>query len=459
MHARSERINRHNKKCAARIVGVVLVLGMAPARAETYSADEAVAYALKHNARLGAAREQLSAANARAQAAAGGRLPRLDAHYLLRRSDNALDAFADKLNTRSVTPATDFSADALNHPGGSTLHNTGVALQWPVYTGGRIDAGIGEAQHQERAAGFGYDRLRQVIAYETLTAYRGAQAAQAALKIADDAVAAAERHARTTARLLAQKRIVASDNLSADVNLGLIRAQRERGVTRQRSALTQLKRVMGLPFETALVIEPWNEAAITMPTPTPLETLEQRALEQRRDVAAQRALIEAGRRRVDSVRAADKPEVSVFAAENWYNDSLGLSNSAFSVGASVKFNLYNGGRNREEIRAAQHDTSEREQQLLALSQQVRQEVRDAYDALTEARARVAIAQDNADKAERTTTLVRGRYGEGRTILLDLLQSERVLVEARTEQLAATLDLAIAAAALELAGGTLARASE
>jgi len=35
---------------------------------------------------------------------------------MVRRSDNPLDAFADKLNTRTVDPATDFTAQALNYP-------------------------------------------------------------------------------------------------------------------------------------------------------------------------------------------------------------------------------------------------------------------------------------------------------------------------------------------------------
>lgn len=450
---------RRVRTYGARFVAAMLATAMARAGADAYSAADAIAYALAHNPSLGAAHERVGGADARARAAEGMRLPQVEARYLARRSDNPLDAFADKLNTRSVNPAADFGAGALNRPGFSTLHNAGIALEWPVYSGGRTEAGIREARHNRQAAASGYERLREVIAFEALAAYRRAQAAEAAVAIAAQAVRAAERHARTTAQLLAQKRTVLSDKLTAEVNLALVQAQRERAVSRRRIALAQLKRVMGLPLDATIEIGRWDEAAVAAPAPETLATIERRALERRRDMAAQKALIEAGRSRVSSARAAGKPQVSVFAAENWYDDSPGLANRSFTVGAAVRLNLYSGGRDRAEIRAAQHDANEREQELLALTQQVRQEVREAFYGLNEARARVAIAADNVGKAERTVELVRARYGEGRTILIDLLQAERVLVDARTEKLGAALDLAVVAASLELAGGALASASE
>lgn len=457
--ARPRRSGWTGKIHGAWTAGALLVVATVCAQADTYSIDAAIAYALAHNPSLGAAREQVGAADARLRAASGRRLPQVDARYAVRRSDNPLDVFADKLNTRRVDPASDFSADALNHPGASTLYNAGVALEWPIYSGGRVDAGIAEARHNQRAAAFGHDRVREVVAFETLRAYRGAQAAEAAVSIAEAAVRAAAQHADTTARLLAQKRIIASDKLTAEVNLALLESQRERAATRRLTAMTQLERVMGLPLGAAPQIAAWDEAAIAAPPMPALEAIEAGALERRRDLAAQKALFEAGRSRVRSAYAADKPQVSVIAAENWYDDAFGFGNASFSIGAAVRFNLYSGGRDREDVRAAQHEANEREERLLALRDQARQEVRDAFYALNEARARVAICADNVGKARRTVELVRGRYGEGRTILIDLLQAERVLVETRSEKLAATLDLAIAAAALDLARGTYASMPE
>ena len=107
--------------------------------------DEAIQQALTHNAGLRAAGASTLAAQDRARAARGNFLPQLGVRYFARRSDNPLDAFADKLNTRSVTAA-DLAPAAINEPGTSTLHATQLSIELPLYTGGRNLAGVREAE-------------------------------------------------------------------------------------------------------------------------------------------------------------------------------------------------------------------------------------------------------------------------------------------------------------------------
>jgi outer membrane protein TolC len=86
----------------------------------------------------------------------------------------------------------------------------------------------------------------------------------------------------------------------------------------------------------------------------------------------------------------------------------------------------------------------------ALEQQIKQDVRQAYQRLQEAGKRYSIANRNIAKARRTVSLVNERYGQGRTILIDLLQAERALLETRNEALAAALKIKAADAELAYA---------
>src|SRR3970040_1058321 len=95
--------------CGALALPVLAVAG-------PLSLDEAIRRALSQNLELRAADRQAQAADARADAARGAFLPQVGVRYMVRRSDNPLDAFADKINTRTADPATDFSAQALNYP-------------------------------------------------------------------------------------------------------------------------------------------------------------------------------------------------------------------------------------------------------------------------------------------------------------------------------------------------------
>lgn len=191
------------------LLAVVLGLG-GEAVAGSFDREQAVRYALAHNPELLALREQVAAAGGRTQTAQGARLPSLGLSYSARSSNNPLDAFADKLNTRSVT-APDFDPARLNHPGRSELHATQLALRMPLYAGGRLSATLASAEEMEHYARLQYERARELTAFHTLRAWLHVQAAQEGLAIADDAVKSAQEHARTTAQLAREGRIVVSD--------------------------------------------------------------------------------------------------------------------------------------------------------------------------------------------------------------------------------------------------------
>jgi len=429
-----------------------LALPALTAAAGPFSLDEAIRHTLNQNPELRAAGHQAQAADARADAAKGAFLPQIDVRYLARRSDNPLDAFADKLNTRSVTGA-DFDPARLNSPDTSTLHATQLSVELPLYTGGRRMAGVREAGAYAEAARLGYERHQQAAAYNALHAYRAAQAAAEAVIIANDAVEAAREHAETAARLVRQGRIVASDRMTAELNLAAAEGAREQAANRQRLAIEALRLVTGMPADAELVLPPWGAPDAVAALASAAES-EQRALATRKDLKASEAFVRASRAKVTAARAAFQPQIGVIAADSWYDSNAALDNKSQSIMGVVSMNIFSGGRDWHGLTAAHHDTEQNELRLEGLQQAVRGEVRAATSRLTEASARRAIARQTADKARENVRLVKQRYGEGRTILIDLLMAERLLVEARNEELAAGLGQELSAAQLQLAEGSL-----
>ncbi len=432
---------------------LLLVLVAAPVHAELYTRDEAIAFALAHNPELRAARERLSAADQRREAARGARLPQVGLSLSARTSNNALDAFADKLNTRNVT-APDFDPARLNDPGYSELYMGLLGLRWPVYTGGRVSAQIEGAAETARATRLQYERARELTAHHTLRAYLNVQMAEQGLAIAEDAVAAAAEHARTTANLVREGRIVTSDKLTAEVNLAAMESNRAQARSRLERARNQLRLVMGLPGGvTPAVTAP--EAALPAPAALSarLEDIEAAALSARKDLAAARALQAAAQANVEAARAAHLPQIDVIASHNRFanSEASDYSNSVMGV---LALDLYSGGRPSAEIAAAAAEAKQAQWQTQAQEQAVRNDVREAIEALREARERHGIATGNVARARETVQQVKVRYGQGRTILIDLLQAERALVEARNEELGARFGLETGYAALELAQGTV-----
>jgi len=442
------------------LLATVFLLGpglSTPLQAETWGLERATAYALENNPELQAARAQRDAAGARTRVTEGARLPELGLSHTVRTTNNPLDAFADKLNTRRTTSA-DFEPARVNHPGTSDIYMTSLALSLPLYTGGKLSADIASATELEKYTRLQYERRREIVAYQVLEAYLGLQAAETGLGLAEDAVKAARGHAQTTAQLAREGRIVVSDKLTAEVSLAAIQAQHEQAATRLARARDRLKLVMGLTLESDVRILPLAlDAGPALARH--LAESEAAALARRKDIEGLRALAQAAQARTRGAQAAHKPKVNVIASSNWYDKEFDTANNSWSVRGVASLDLYAGGRHTNEVVASQAEAREYGFRVRALEQAIRNEVRAAHDALREAGARNAIAREAATRARDSVRLVKERYGQGRTILIDLLQAERALVEARTEELASGVALRAAETGLRLAEGTLEAAPE
>jgi len=429
---------------------VLLSLGFTAAlgvRAERLGVEQAVQQALARSPMVLAADRRVEAAGASTEAARAGRWPRLDLRYTARRTDNPLEAFGDKLLTRSVT-GPDFDPYALNHPDPSRLYATELLFTWPIYTGGHLSASISQAEHHERATRLARERDREQLAFQVRAAYYEAQAAAAGVDIATTAVEAARAHAATTARLAREGRAVASDPIAAELQRAGSESAREQAVTRAHRALEELRRLLALAAPSSLELDPWTPPAAAAARAGNVE----RALGQRKDLLAARALTEAGSARIEQARAAYHPQFSIAASESWYDRDPALGNRAQTIMGVVSINLFRGGADAASLGAARAEAGEQALRVEALRDAIRAEVSGAQRALEEAAARRALAARIVDQARENVRIVARRYGEGRTLLMELLQAERLLVEARREALEAALADAIGRARLDLAEG-------
>jgi outer membrane protein len=430
----------------------VCFLVTASARAEIVDLDRAIARALAHNPELRAHAAQRDAAQAQRRAADSARLPQVGMHYSARSSDGALDAFSDRLLTGNVSIA-DFDPARLNNPERSTLYAAQLVVTFPLYAGGRLVADTASAAQQAQARQLHYERAREILAFETLRAYHDTQAANAARAIVDDAVRTTDDHVRTIAQLVREGRAVKSDRLSAEVALANYRSMHAQATTRAARALDTLKRLMNATPANDVEVAP-TLPEIGLSAPRERAAMEQDALATRKDIAGTRALLDAARHGIESARAAYKPRVNLVGASNWYGTDAMPDNQSSSVMGIVSFDLYTGGRHRADVDEAVAGVIELEWRAQAVEARSRDEIRAAADALRESTTRLELARANVEKAHEAAQLVNQRYGQGRTILIDLLQSERAWMEARQEALAAHLGVLVNDAALRLAEGTL-----
>jgi outer membrane protein TolC len=443
------------KKLRRGLAGVTLfgaIVLPTTATAEGFTLEQAVQYALEHNPGLPASRQQIDTAAAAKRLAGLGDQPTLALRYSGAFADDPLDSFAAKLKTRSVT-AEDFAPDRLNDPATSSLFAGSLVFNYPLYSGGRTGLEVERFAHLEGAAGHAHERQRQQVVSDTVRAYRAVQAAGAGVAIARDARAAAEEHVKTTRKLVREERTVASDQLTAEVNLAAYRALVEQAEGRMRQSLNALELAMGLPSGAAPQTVPLPPVSDAL-APEDAARHEQRALDARLDLKALREQLASAEKAVAAARTGSRPRVDLVADTSLYEDDPLVNEFSWKVMGVVSWDLYNGDRVGSEVAVARSRADEIRQQIPALEARIRGEVRDAHATATEALARIRAAQGSVAVARRNVALVKERYGQGRTILIDLLGAERGLVESRNEELAAQHAWLAARARLASADGSL-----
>jgi outer membrane protein TolC len=303
-----------------------------------------------------------------------------------------------------------------------------------------------------RAATLQFERARELTALHTLRAYTQVQLAEQGAVIAHEATDAARRHAQTTARLAREGRTVTADKLTAEVSLAAVESQQVQAQTRLEQARSQLKRVLGLAPDAELVVEPYPGAQVTVrPLPGAATPLENTALAARKDLQAVKLLAQAAAERVTAARALHKPKLDFVATHNRY-DNTDAAASSSSVMGVVSLDLFAGGSHDAKIAEAAAEAKQAQWQERAAEQTVRAEVREAFEYYRDASRRHELAKGNVERARETVRQVETRYGQGRTILIDLLQAERGLSEARNEELQSRLSLETGAATLDTAQG-------
>ena len=400
--------------------------------AEEISLEQATTYALEHSPLIQGSAATVRASSEQIKTAEAGKLPAVDVGYGIAYSDNPLTSFGSKLNNRNVT-AEDFSPDAINDPGFSDNYFADLTLSLPLYSGGRISAGIDEARAKHASTSAMHRRTEATVVYQVKRAYLLAQAAREAIAIAQSSTKSAATHVNTTKQLVAENRTVSADSLTARVFYNSVKSAVAKTEAQYQQALNALKHIMGMDLAADITVKRWTAKAGETSTPG-LESAITQALNKRQDLVAFDENIQAAEARTRIAGSASKPQLGLEARSSLYDDNPLVSEASWGVFAVAKVNLYSGGANQSRLSAAREQKLKLEADRQDKKLEIAREVRNAFASIDEGKSRLALATINQKNASAAVREINERYGEGRTILIDLLQSEQALIKSHSEAL-------------------------
>jgi len=384
------------------------------ARGDSLTLGDVVDVALRNNPQT-----QLSWAQARAGAATYGaataaRLPTVDASTNAVYSQTTIGQTLGGVGTRrAITPAATLSYLLFDFGGrsGSITAARAAAVALDL----THNATLQNVALQTEAAYFNYHAFRALVA-----------AARLSVAEADTNLVSAQQRNRAGVATIAD--VLQAQTLRAQAQLDLETAEGNAQIARGALATA-----MGLPASARYDLAPVNDSIPVALAAADVDTLINRALANRPDLAAARVEILQAQAEVRVARSAEFPSLTLGSTfSHPYSSQRNATGYNFSVNLGVAIPIFNLARPYNVMAAqAQVDASAARAGLLRT--EVAQQVYTSYYTLQTATQRVRTADVLLASATRSEVAARERYRAGVGTILDLITAQATLANARAQQ--------------------------
>jgi outer membrane protein TolC len=191
-----------------------------------------------------------------------------------------------------------------------------------------------------------------------------------------------------------------------------------------------LARLAGLPpneqYEISDAI-PFAEAP-----PLSLEDALRQAFEQRSDLKAAEAQVEAAERARSAARAERLPSFAVRADYGVIGTNPSQAHGTFTVAGTIRVPIWQGGRVKGQTEVADAALEQRRAELEDLKGRIESEVRNAYFDLQAAASQVEVARKNIQVTTQNLDLTRQKLDAGISDNVEVVQSQEALSTANTD---------------------------
>lgn len=438
------------------LIGCLAVwLGAAiPATAQTaLPLSRVIDDAITQNPSLAVTRAAARQADAERRTVRSEWMPRIAFTEAWQRSTQPVAGFGSLLNARRFTVA-DFAIDRLNRPGDVDAFVRRVGVSQVLFDAGHTTAALRTARHRTSAAEARTRAAITALAVSVTEAYGRVVIAQSAVESAKAAVTwATEDLARATARRDAGTATDA-DVLAMSVHAADMRQRQLQAESDLIVARATVNHLAGAAVDRAFsaVLPPTDSTVGELPALLAVARAERPEIV---EAALAMAMAETG---IRDARGSWLPTVAAGANYEWNGTSFRTRESAWTVGAELRWSISLGGGESARIAAARAALDGATAAKAAAEQAVDLDVLTARQRWLTARARVEIGRLSVTDADESLRITRERYAAGLATVRDVLGATATSLAAITARTAHDVDIVIAWAALQRAIGRTAFAA-
>lgn len=305
----------------------------------------------------------------------------------------------------------------------------------PLFTGGRVMSGISIAYLQDDIALFEYKKSTADTIYAVKTAFYGILLARELVRVRTEALDLLVEHYETTKKKYDVGVVSRFDLLRSEVELAnarppLIEAKNDLAISYE-----QLKRVLGVdvdePFEIEGELE-FREIDVS------LDDFLDRASIASPDLVISRKFETIAKKNVRMAVGEFFPSVTAFARYEWASDELHVDFSEddweYTFGAIVSVPIFDLMISASKLKQAKAEYEMARIGYLDTTNSVKVDVKEAYYDLVEASEIIESQRLNIEVAEESLRIAEVRYDNGISTLLELLDTQLAVTEAKLNYL-------------------------
>jgi outer membrane protein len=401
---------------------------------KSYTLKEALEIALKGNPELRAMYMNLRAVEQDIYIQRSYLLPQLRIEERFMRTDNPAYVFSTKINQGNFTMADLMGApDTFNAPSPINNFQTVLSFEMPLYVR-KAWVGLDISKKQYETVNMEFERKKEEIAFQLIKAYIGVRTAKEYVKVARLGLENAEEHlriakAKQTAGLGLNSDVLRAEVGVADAKARLISAEKNLSIAKRALGL-----VMGMdePVDIKDEITSSSPPQLLLSPPLLDEGIYLERALQSKEIKAMELRYENAKKFIKLERSDYIPQIGIGASYELddHNTPFGSEGKSWQVMAFLRWDILSGGKTYYSTKRAEYKLQEAGEYLEGLKKGIRFRVHEAYSTVLEAKAHLDLALSNLQSAEENRRLIKIRYENNLAKIIDLLDAQTSLDNAR-----------------------------
>jgi outer membrane protein TolC len=340
--------------------------------------------------------------------------------------------------TPNISLKTNSNNGGGSSPSVSQAMYTSTGISMPLFTAGRLDYGIESAKYLEKAARLNADENKEAVIFNSISAFGNLYKARAAVELVKEYLEQSNKRVQDFSNLeknglLARNDLLKAELQSSNIELTLLDVENNLQLASVNMAL-----MLGLPEKTILIAD--SASLIKAVKPKSFEEYEQLALTERKEIGSamlHKKIAELG---VKSLKAGYYPGLALTAGYIAANvpGFLTITN-AVNVGVGVKYDLSSIWKTKTKLAAAGAIVQQLASSELMLSDQIRLQVNETYQAYKLSEKRIQVYQKALVQSTENFRIIKNKYDNTLATATDLLEAEVTQLQSRLMVVGATVD--------------------